>query len=72
MVGDGMWQRGQGHRRVANQGKRGGGEKRATAPWVWETSRHGLVNHGPTIGSLATGSQENALISGTALRCPQG
>ena len=47
-------------------------KRQATAPWDWETSRHGVVNHGPTMGSLATGSWENALNSGTAVRCPQG
>ena len=34
--------------------------------------RHGVVNHGPTIGCLTTGSRENALNSGKAVRCPQG
>ena len=43
-----------------------------TVPWDWETSRHGVVNHGPTMRNLATGSRENALNSGTAVRCPQG
>ena len=50
----------------------GGRKRQATAPWDWETSRHGVVNRGPTMGSLATGSRENALNSGTAVRCPQG
>ena len=72
MMGDGTWHRGMGRRRVANQGQRGGGESRATAPWDLETSRHGVVKHGPTMGSLARGSRENALNSGTAVRCPQG
>ena len=31
-----------------------------------------MVNHGPINGSLTMGSQENALNSGTAVRCPQG
>ena len=66
-VGCGMKRRG-----VASQGTRGGREYRATAPWDRETSRHGVVNHGPTMGSLTTGSRENALNSGTAVRCPQG
>ena len=47
-------------------------KRQATAPWDWETSRHGVVNHGPTMGNLTTGSRENALNSGTAVRCPQG
>ena len=47
-------------------------KRQATAPWDWETSRHGVVNHAPTMGSLTTGSQENALNSRTAVRCPQG
>ena len=50
----------------------GVGKRQATAPWDSETSRHGVVNHGPTMGSLAAGSPENALNSGTAVRCPQG
>ena len=41
-------------------------------PYNWETSRHGVVNHGRTMGNLATGSRENALNSGTAVRCLQG
>ena len=44
----------------------------ATALWDWDTSRHGVVNHGPRMGSLTKGSREIALNSGTALRCPQG
>ena len=64
-AGDGMWQRG------TRDGIRGQ-KRQATAPWDWEASRHGVVNHGPTMGSLSTGSQENALNSGTAVRCPQG
>ena len=50
--------------------------------WVWqgpnntsmglETSRQGVANHGPTMESLTTGSRENALNSGTAVRCLQG
>ena len=44
----------------------------ATAPWDRETSRNRVLNLGPTMESLATGSRKNALISGTALRCPQG
>ena len=50
----------------------GDGARQATAPWDWETSRHGVVNHEPTMGSLATGNGENPLNSGTAVRCPQG
>ena len=49
-----------------------GRPKAPTAPWDWETSRHGVVNHGPTMSSLATGSRENALNTGTAVRCLQG
>ena len=44
----------------------------ATAQWDWETSHRGVVNHGPTRGSLTTGSRENALDMETAVRCPQG
>ena len=51
---------------------KGGRKRQATAMWDWETSRHGVVNHGPAMGSLATGSPENALNSGTAVRCLQG
>ena len=40
--------------------RKGGPKRQATARWDWETSRHGVVNHGPTMGSLATGSRENA------------
>ena len=58
--GNGTWD-GQGDRK-----------RQATAPWDWETSRHGVVNHGPTMGNLTTGSRENALNSRTAVRCPQG
>ena len=50
----------------------GDGKRQATAPWDWETSRHGVVNHGCTMENLTTGSRENALNSGTAVRCPQG
>ena len=64
-AGDGMWQRG-------TWDGMGDGKRQGTAPCDWETSRHGVVNHGPTMGSLATGSRENALNSGTAVRCPQG
>ena len=70
---DGMWQRGTGRHRVANkeeQGKKGDRKRHTTAPWDWETSHHGVVHHGPTMGSLTTGSRENALNSGTAVRCP--
>ena len=44
----------------------------SNTPVGFGNSRHEVVNHGPTMGSLATGSQENALNSGTAVRCPQG
>ena len=71
-MGDGTWHSREGRRRGAQWGMRGGGESRATTPWDWGTSRHGVVNHGPTMGSLAMGSRENALNSGTAMRCPQG
>ena len=27
----------------------------SNSPMGWETGRHGEVNHGPTMGSLATG-----------------
>ena len=64
-AGDGMLQRG-------TWDGLGDRKRQATALWDWETSRHGVVNHGPTMGSLATGSCENALSSGTAVRCPQG
>ena len=51
---------------------KGDRNSQATAPWDWETSRHGVVNHGPTMGNLTTGSRKNALSSGTAVRCPHG
>ena len=54
-----------------DMGWKGDRKRQATAPWDWETSRHGVVNHGPTMGNLTTGSQENALNSGTAVRCLQ-
>ena len=66
-AGAGMRQRGMGH----GMG-RAGQKRQATAPWDWESSRHGVVNRGPTMGNLTTGSRENALNSGTAVRCPQG
>ena len=50
----------------------GESKRHATAPWDLETGRHGVGNNGPTMWNLATGSRENALNSGTALRCPQG
>ena len=50
----------------------GGRKRQATAPWDWETSRHGVVNHGPTRGSLATGSRKNELNSRRAVRWLQG
>ena len=62
-----MWQKGTG-----TWDGMGDRKRPATAPWDWETSRHGLVNHGPTMGSLAMGSWEDALHSGTAVRCSQG
>ena len=43
----------------------------SNSPVDWETSRHAVVNHGPTMGNLTTGSQENALKSWMAVRCPQ-
>ena len=64
-AGDGMWQRG-------TRDVMGGRKRQATAPWDWKASRHGVVSHGPTMGSLATGSRENALNSRTAVTCPQG
>ena len=70
-----MCQRGTGHRRAAIRSKYGntGEQKRQVlAPWDWETSRHGEVNHGPTMGSLTAGSWENILDTGMAVRCPQG
>ena len=66
-AGAGMGQKG-----IGTWEGQGGQKRQATAPWDWETSRHGVVNHGPTMGNLATGSRENALNSGTAVRCPQG
>ena len=39
---------------------------------IRETSCHGVVSHEPTMGSLATGSWENAPNSRTAVRCLQG
>ena len=51
---------------------KGGGKRQATAMWDWENSRHRVVNHPPTMGSLATGSRESALNSRTAVRCSQG
>ena len=47
-------------------------KRQATALWDWETCRHGVVNHWPTMGNLNTGSRENALNTGTDVRCPQG
>ena len=47
-------------------------KRQASAPCDWETSRHGVVNHGPIMGNLTTGSRENALNSGTTVTCPQG
>ena len=44
----------------------------SNSPVGFGASRHGVVNHGPTMESRATGSRENALNSGTAVRCPQG
>ena len=38
-------------------GKMGDKKRQATAPWDWETSRHGVVNHGPTVRILTTDSQ---------------
>ena len=70
-MGDGTRHRREGCRRGAQRVRRGGGENRATTPWDWGTSRHGVVNQGPTMGSLATGSREKALNSGTAVSCPQ-
>ena len=67
--------KGERQRGVANKsehGKMGVKKRQATAPWFWENSRHGVVKHGPIMGSLATGSRENSLNSGTAVRCPQG
>ena len=63
-AGDVMWQRG-------TRDGMGGWKRQATAPGEWEASRHGVVNHGPTMGSLATGSQENALNSGTPDQWPK-
>ena len=71
-MGDGTWYRREERRRGAQRGRTGGGENRATTRWDWGTSRHGVLNHGPTMGSLATGRQENALKFRTAVRCPQG
>ena len=47
---------GVGERDMGSKGRR---KHKTTAPWDWETSRHGVVNHGRTMGSLATGSREN-------------
>ena len=74
-AGDGKWQRGTRHPGDANQleqGKVWDRKREATAPWDWETSRHGVVKHGPTMGSQTTGIRENALNSVTAGRCHQG
>ena len=71
-MGDGTWDRREGRCRGAQRGSRGGGEKEATTPLDWGNTRHGVVNLEPTMGGLATGSLENALNSGTAVRCPQG
>ena len=72
MLGDGMWQRGMRRFGVANEGTMGGGKRRARAQWDWEASCSGVVNHGPTMGSLAPGSRDNALNSGTSVGCSQG
>ena len=64
-AGEGMWQRG-------TRDGIGDRKRQATAPSDWETSRHGVVNHGLTMGCLAKGSRENALSSRTAMRRPQG
>ena len=74
-AGDAKWQRRAVHRGVANQsqqGKVGDRKHHTTAPWDWETSRHGVVNHGSTMGSLTRGGRENALNSETIVRCLQG
>ena len=51
---------------------KGGQKRQVTAPWDWEISRHGVVNHGPTMESQATGSREDPLNSRMAVRCWQG
>ena len=74
-VDDGTWQRGTGQRGVATKsqlGKMADRKRQATAAWDWETSRHGVVKQGLTMQILTTGGREDALNSGTALRCPQG
>ena len=64
-AGAGMRQRGMGH------GK--GREAKSAKQQPHRIGKPvGVVNHGPTMGNLATGSRENALNSGTAVRCPQG
>ena len=47
-------------------------KRQATALWERETSCHGVVNHGLTMGNLTTGSRENALNSGTAIEVSAG
>ena len=71
-MGYGTGHRREAHRGGAQQDRRGGRENRATTPWDWGTSCHGVVSEWATMKSLATGSRENALNSGTAVRCPQG
>ena len=44
--------------------------RQAIARRDWETSHHGAVKHGPTMGSPTKRSQENAPDSRTAVRCP--
>ena len=61
---EGVWQRGTGHRGVANLaelGQLGNRKRRATAPWDGATSRNGVVNHGSPMGSLTAETQQNAL-----------
>ena len=81
--GCGGWERGGMRRYEANryggrkairteQGRTRASKRNATAPWDWEICRHGVGNHGPNMGNLATRSRENYLNSGTTVRCPQG
>ena len=71
----GRWERAGARMRQMGNGTwdgHGGRKRQATAALDWETSPHGVVNHGPTMGNLTTGSWENPLNSGTVVRCPQG
>ena len=44
------------------------GRQKAPSNSPVQLATHGVVNHGPTMGSLTMGSQENALDKGMAVR----